>query len=557
MISADDAGALRGRASGSRTRTSSRSARRMPPTCASPTSAPTGPVVVHARPTRGDVRRRAARGARRAQRDQRGRRGRGAARRSATTLEPRRARGRGLRRHGAPLRAARRRARRERLRRLRAPPDRGRARRSRRRARVVGDGRIIAIQQPHTYSRTQQMYREFAEVLERYADHTVMLDVYGAREDPVPGVTGELVSERVRRPRARALRRRTGRRPPTTRRSVARDGDYVITLGCGNVYQIIPQVLDALARTRRRGERRDAPAVAPLRRPTPAAAADAPDAAADAAAASGVAEPPKHRRARERRVRAAGRRECTAAGSSARSRRDPADEPRRCSGPPSCPASRPAGAEIARSRTSTGPPARRLARRPCAPQGAARRGAPLHRRASAAGALLWLGGAASVVLLVAGDARRRLQPAVRGRADPRRRHAAARHARRRGGAAGPARHAAAARRRERGQGGARHVPARRVVLARGAPAARARRADRRAHADRRRSRPAPGYTLVDAAGVALSTTADARAGTPCSSPSRAAPTRRRSRRSGTVMRSLPDSIRDAGDRGHGLARPTT
>ncbi|OJU58625.1 MAG: hypothetical protein BGO04_09780 [Microbacterium sp. 70-38] len=31
--------------------------------------------------------------------------------------------------------------------------------------------------------------------------------------------------------------------------TVARDGDYVITLGCGNVYQIIPQVLDALSRT--------------------------------------------------------------------------------------------------------------------------------------------------------------------------------------------------------------------------------------------------------------------------------------------------------------------
>src|SRR5690606_35408336 len=59
---------------------------------------------------------------------------------------------------------------------------------------VVGEGRIIAIQQPHTYSRTQLMHREFAEVLETYADHTVMLDVYGAREDPVPGVTGELLS---------------------------------------------------------------------------------------------------------------------------------------------------------------------------------------------------------------------------------------------------------------------------------------------------------------------------------------------------------------------------
>jgi UDP-N-acetylmuramate--alanine ligase len=113
---------------------------------------------------------------------------------------------------------------------------------------VVGEGRIIAIQQPHTYSRTQQMYREFAEVLERGADHTVMLDVYGAREDPVPGVTGELVSGAFADP-ARVHYVADWQQAADYTATVARDGDYVITLGCGNVYQIIPQVLDALSRT--------------------------------------------------------------------------------------------------------------------------------------------------------------------------------------------------------------------------------------------------------------------------------------------------------------------
>lgn len=113
---------------------------------------------------------------------------------------------------------------------------------------IVGDGRIIAIQQPHTYSRTQHMFREFAEVLETYADHTVMLDVYGAREDPVPGVTGELVSG------AFADQRNVHyvadwQQAADYTATVARDGDSVITLGCGNVYQIIPQVLDALRTT--------------------------------------------------------------------------------------------------------------------------------------------------------------------------------------------------------------------------------------------------------------------------------------------------------------------
>lgn len=110
---------------------------------------------------------------------------------------------------------------------------------------VVGDGRIIAVHQPHTYSRTQAFAAEFASVLEQHADYTVVLDVYGAREDPVPGVTGALVSERFVDPAKvsfipdwAAAARHLG--------SVAQAGDFIITLGCGDVYRIIPSVLDAL-----------------------------------------------------------------------------------------------------------------------------------------------------------------------------------------------------------------------------------------------------------------------------------------------------------------------
>ncbi|MFJ6652681.1 UDP-N-acetylmuramate--L-alanine ligase [Microbacterium sp. NPDC091313] len=112
---------------------------------------------------------------------------------------------------------------------------------------VIGDGRIIALHQPHTYSRTQAMYREFAEVLESHADHTVVLDVYGAREDPVPGVTGELVSGAFADPGAVHFVADWQAAADYTAH-VAREGDYVITLGCGNVNLIIPQVLDALER---------------------------------------------------------------------------------------------------------------------------------------------------------------------------------------------------------------------------------------------------------------------------------------------------------------------
>ena len=42
------------------------------------------------------------------------------------------------------------------------------------------------------------MAGEFAEAYERLADHTIVLDVYGAREDPIDGVTGALVADRFR-----------------------------------------------------------------------------------------------------------------------------------------------------------------------------------------------------------------------------------------------------------------------------------------------------------------------------------------------------------------------
>jgi UDP-N-acetylmuramate--alanine ligase len=115
---------------------------------------------------------------------------------------------------------------------------------------VVGDGRIIAVHQPHLYSRTRLFAKEFADVLEQYADETVVLDVYGAREDPEPGVTGALVSERFVDPEHVAFIADWQDAADHTAR-IARPGDFVITLGCGDVYRIVPQILGSLERERR------------------------------------------------------------------------------------------------------------------------------------------------------------------------------------------------------------------------------------------------------------------------------------------------------------------
>ncbi|MGV8857031.1 UDP-N-acetylmuramate--L-alanine ligase [Rhodoglobus sp.] len=110
---------------------------------------------------------------------------------------------------------------------------------------VLGSGKLIAVHQPHLFSRTRDMANEFAEVYERLADHTVVLDVFGAREDPIPGVTGELVSSKF------ADSSRVDFVPDWQLAAervaeLAAEGDIVMTLSCGDVYRIIPQLVAAI-----------------------------------------------------------------------------------------------------------------------------------------------------------------------------------------------------------------------------------------------------------------------------------------------------------------------
>lgn len=112
---------------------------------------------------------------------------------------------------------------------------------------VAGSGRVIAIHQPHLFSRTQAMAGEFAAVYERDADHTVVLDVHGAREDPIPGVTGALVVEGFADP-AKVDYRPDWDEAAQRIAEIAQPGDIVMTLSCGDVYRIIPLVREALER---------------------------------------------------------------------------------------------------------------------------------------------------------------------------------------------------------------------------------------------------------------------------------------------------------------------
>ncbi len=110
---------------------------------------------------------------------------------------------------------------------------------------VVGAGRLLPIFQPHLYSRTRLLAADFAHTFETLADHTTVVPIYGARQDPEPGVTGQLITDRFEHPDgARYLA--DWRQAAEHAASVARDGDIVLTMGGGDIYRIVPDVLHAL-----------------------------------------------------------------------------------------------------------------------------------------------------------------------------------------------------------------------------------------------------------------------------------------------------------------------
>ncbi|WP_345497155.1 UDP-N-acetylmuramate--L-alanine ligase [Nocardia callitridis] len=103
-------------------------------------------------------------------------------------------------------------------------------------------GRVIVVFQPHLYSRTATFAAEFGAALS-LADEVVVLDVYGAREKPLPGVNGALVAQSVTKPvHYQPDMSRVGRQVA----GLAEPGDVVITMGAGDVTMLGGQILDGL-----------------------------------------------------------------------------------------------------------------------------------------------------------------------------------------------------------------------------------------------------------------------------------------------------------------------
>jgi UDP-N-acetylmuramate--alanine ligase len=108
---------------------------------------------------------------------------------------------------------------------------------------VAGGGRVIAVFQPHLYSRTRIFGPEFGAAL-GLADIAVVLDVYAAREDPEPGVSGALVADAVPGG-ARYVPSMAD--APAAIAAIAAPGDLVLTMGAGDVTRLGPLILAEIA----------------------------------------------------------------------------------------------------------------------------------------------------------------------------------------------------------------------------------------------------------------------------------------------------------------------
>ncbi|MDX6313773.1 MAG: UDP-N-acetylmuramate--alanine ligase [Streptomyces sp.] len=112
---------------------------------------------------------------------------------------------------------------------------------------AAGDshGRIIVVFQPHLFSRTQELGLEMGHAL-ALADASVVLDIYPAREDPLPGVTSTLIVDAATAKGADVTPEHDKNAVPDVIAGMAKPGDLVVTMGAGDVTDLGPKILARL-----------------------------------------------------------------------------------------------------------------------------------------------------------------------------------------------------------------------------------------------------------------------------------------------------------------------
>lgn len=111
-------------------------------------------------------------------------------------------------------------------------------------ARTSGFGRIIAVFQPHLYTRTRDFISGFAESLGR-ADVIFIADIYKAREEPIPGISSEAIVKKIEESGQKNvfyIPDKTDMIPQIA--SQVKSGDAVVIMGAGDIWEIAPVLLE-------------------------------------------------------------------------------------------------------------------------------------------------------------------------------------------------------------------------------------------------------------------------------------------------------------------------
>jgi UDP-N-acetylmuramate--alanine ligase len=107
------------------------------------------------------------------------------------------------------------------------------------------EGKVHVIFQPHRYTRTQALMSEFSTSFAD-ADNLFVLDIYPASEQPIPGITAEALTEKIAATGRPAMYVSSTADAILAATSVAKPGDIILTLGAGSIYQLGPQIVEAL-----------------------------------------------------------------------------------------------------------------------------------------------------------------------------------------------------------------------------------------------------------------------------------------------------------------------
>jgi UDP-N-acetylmuramate--alanine ligase len=119
-------------------------------------------------------------------------------------------------------------------------------------AREREPGRLVVLFQPHLYSRTRLLAPAFARALDEPGAHVIVSGIYGAREDPEPGVGPRTITDLMGATRAASVEAIEDLRSGAERAAeLAEPGDTILTVGAGSVTDIASRILDRL-RTRAR-----------------------------------------------------------------------------------------------------------------------------------------------------------------------------------------------------------------------------------------------------------------------------------------------------------------